>query len=411
MNEVPKKILKFVHSILFSLRFSSRSAHWRSDLVPQNSKFGPIIVSGYLSEVLGIGRAGQLIASGLERLQVDVIREDLRPFERGLIARQAWAFPEGKTASAWVINANPPEAKIALFTHDYAVWKDLYRIGCWAWESSIAPANWVPMARWFHEIWVPSLFVAEALTAAFIKAGRKDYVAKLYIVPLPVLAPEMTPQKGTDRVQVLSLFDPRSDFDRKNPFGAIEAWLKAFPRTTENLKLLVKSHASAKSHPRYQALEHATIGRSDIELIAATLDDTQIHTLISESDILLSLHRGEGYGLPLLESMAHGSTVVATGWSGNLQFMTEHNSILIPYHLISAPKNYNGPMACWAEPDLDAAARALKKLANNFELRSALGRQAQKDAKVLCSNWIDLDALRARIQHSNNYHKNQGVNS
>lgn len=341
-----------------------------------------VIVSGFLNEVLGIGQAGRLTIDRLLAAGIPVTSEDLRPLNRGLLTRPATGLPE---APIWLIHANPPEARIALFRHTAASWMDKYRIGYWAWESSVAPDAWAGTARWFHEIWTPSQSALDAYAAAFQRTGHGAQIPKLRVVPHAV--PVATARRSFDQpVRVLVLFDPRSDFDRKNPQGAVEAWLRAFP-TAGCGRLTIKCLAGADSHPRLAALRRLTAGRDDIDILVETMTHAETEALISRSDILLSMHRAEGFGLPLAEAMARGLVVIATGWSGNMQFMTERNSIPLPYRLVSASRRYNGPVAQWAEPDVKAATCALQTAVADTALRRRLGAQAQVDIARLNAIW------------------------
>lgn len=76
-------------------------------------------------------------------------------------------------------------------------------------------------------------------------------------------------------------------------------------------------------------------------------------------DVYLSLHRSEGYGLTIREAMLHGLYVIATGWSGNMDFMGGERCYAVPYTLVPVNLNHGfckGIKARWAEPDIDAAA-------------------------------------------------------
>ncbi len=53
--------------------------------------------------------------------------------------------------------------------------------------------------------------------------------------------------------------------------------------------------------------------------------------MIASCDCYVSLHRSEGLGLTMGEAMYFGKPVIATAYSGNLDFMTEANSYLVPH--------------------------------------------------------------------------------
>lgn len=375
------------HRLVFGLRFRVRSRAW-PDAVPGPRPNGRILISGYFNEALGIGVAGRLVADKLQSAGHSVVREDLRPSERGLLTRPAHPLPPGLEAPVWLIAANPPEARIALFSRDVAAWRNTYRIGLWHWESSLAPADWADTARWFHEIWVSSDFTAEAIAAAMRRAGRPADTVKLRVRPLPVAVPDTLPARPAGgKVRVLMLFDPRSDFERKNPMAVVEAWRTAFPEPANSAELVVKSLAGAERYPAFRDLLKRVEGRPDIHIRAETLSPVETTALIAGSDIVVSLHRGEGFGLTLAEAMAHGVTAVATAWSGNLQFMTPDNSILVPCTLVAAAPGYNGPAAQWADPDVSAAAKALKAAIGDRPLREGLGLRAHSDVAALDAAW------------------------
>ncbi|WP_090648730.1 glycosyltransferase [Asticcacaulis taihuensis] len=345
-----------------------------------------MIISGYFDEALGIGRAGRLVANRLEELGYDVIREDLRPFDHGLLRTSQKSFP-GK-APVWLITVNPPEAQLAFYGHRPDEWKDAYRIGIWHWESSRAPDEWVPLAPYFHEIWVPSAFAAGAVKGAFDACGQSQLSDRVQVHALPVEIPPSRKSKRWDnKIQVLTMFDPRSHFERKNPAAVIDVWLALFPQPETNAQLTIKTLEESTSHPLFEALTTRVTGRNDIQIRAETLDAAGTDAMINDCDIMMSLHRGEGYGLPLAEAMAAGKAVLATGWSGNMQFMTPENSWPVPFDLVSAPSRYNGPAAHWAEPNLQQAAIGLKSLIESENLRCRLGTQARRDMVTLRDRW------------------------
>ncbi len=85
---------------------------------------------------------------------------------------------------------------------------------------------------------------------------------------------------------------------------------------------------------------------------------------IAATDALVSLHRSEGLGLHLAEAMWLGTPVVATRYSGNLDLMDDECSILIDAELVPVTRGQGvyPATARWAEPDLDQAAAAMRRL-------------------------------------------------
>src|SRR5262249_14120959 len=95
-------------------------------------------------------------------------------------------------------------------------------------------------------------------------------------------------------------------------------------------------------------------------------------------DCLVSLHRSEGFGRFLAEAMWLGRPVIATAYSGNVDFMTSDVSCLVNYRLGPvAPHAYpfwQDPM--WADPDLDEAAGCVTRLADDPGSGRRLGARA-----------------------------------
>jgi hypothetical protein len=101
-------------------------------------------------------------------------------------------------------------------------------------------------------------------------------------------------------------------------------------------------------------------------------------------DCYVSLHRAEGFGLTLAEAMSLGRPVIATGYSGNLDFMTDRNSYLVAHEMApvgpgSAPYP---PEAEWAEPDIEHAARLMREVFENQDAARQRGRLAAAEIAI-----------------------------
>lgn len=268
------------------------------------------------------------------------------------------------------------------------------RIGFWAWELEAFPDGWEVGFAGLDQLWCPSPFTATAL-------GQRSPVP---VTALPHLidwhrAERLAALRATRRAArfhpgstgaapftVLFAFDFWSTRSRKNPDGAIEAFLAAFPPggSGPEAKLVLKL-ASAEQFPDATAeLADRCAADPRLQLITEHLSAEAFDALYADADVLLSLHRAEGFGLTLAEAMASGVPVVASGYSGNLCFMPPGSAALVPCRQVSILRTEGDYRAgwLWADPDLDHAAAALRRLATDplhaAELGAA-GRRAVQD--------------------------------
>jgi glycosyltransferase involved in cell wall biosynthesis len=185
----------------------------------------------------------------------------------------------------------------------------------------------------------------------------------------------------------LFTFDFNSSVARKNPFGVIEAYAKAFPAGTGNSVLVIKTmnlgHAPKFETDLRRALEGVK-GR----LITAFLPEQDLADLFHACDIYVSTHRSEGFGLGMAEAMALGKPVIATWYSGNCDFMDSVNSCPLGYRLRTVTTRdheyqaSDGDVyvegAVWAEPEIGQAAQWMRLLAGSEAIRRQIGAEAAR---------------------------------
>lgn len=263
------------------------------------------------------------------------------------------------------------------------------RIGYWAWELEQFPAGWDRFFDGYDEIWCPSSFTAQALA----QRSPVPVIALPHLPDWTQLGPQAESRQrrqskdcgefSHDRpFTFLTLFDFWSTPERKNPAAVIAAFRLAFPRhesTTPAVQLCIKSSSAEQFPERAAALKSLTEGDPRIQWIEALLPQAQLDALYDRVDAVVSLHRAEGFGLTLADAMALGIPVIATGYSGNLEFMPPGSAVLIPW----SPRRIERSCgdypagAFWAEPDVNAAAAAMRRFASNPAAAQQLGLQGQ----------------------------------
>jgi len=126
-------------------------------------------------------------------------------------------------------------------------------------------------------------------------------------------------------------------------------------------------------------LHQITYAGLAVQLDDRHLDRESMLALIAEADCYVSLHHAEGFGYTLAEAMSYGVPVIASGYSGNLEYMTAENSYLVPC-TETFVRNPDGPFqrgSLWGEPDIDAAAAMMRRVADHPAEALAVGERGR----------------------------------
>ena len=335
----------------------------------------PIAIAGLFSTASGIGEGARLAYTALDEAGFAPAAFDLSgafgQTEFSAATRRALVPGTGTL----IVHHNAPYMAHALWALGRARIQGRRIVGYWAWELPKLPALWREGFRFAHEIWVPSTFTRDAVAAA------TDTPVRVVPHPLPKMpvTPNMRGKLGLpqDALVVLTAFHLGSAFTRKNPLAAIAAFREAFGDRADRL-LAVKLIDNGGNGARHE-LEAAIGGAANIRIIEGMLPQADMAGLMAASDIVISLHRSEGFGLVPAQAMALGKPVIATGWSGNVDFMNDGNSALVDYVLVpvnDAEGAFDGAGQQWAEPSIEHAADWLQRLAASAELRAAIGAKA-----------------------------------
>jgi glycosyltransferase involved in cell wall biosynthesis len=318
---------------------------------------------GCLRAATGLGESARLCYEALTRTGLDVRAIDVSSILFQTNDLFDYQFRDGgntRGRATLVVHVNAPLMPLVLLALGRKVIRDKWIVGYWAWELPEVPREWDIGACLVHEIWVPSQFVAAAV-------GTRIKNVPIRVLPHPVALTAndvRAPSHPIDRFLTgLIIFDMGSSFERKNPIAGIEAFRRALG-DSRDARLIVKVTNSGLFPEGERKLRAAVARLRNAMLIDRTLQRDEISTIYAQSDFLLSLHRAEGFGLTIVEAMLRGIPALSTNWSGPTDFITPATGYPIEYQLIHArdPQGtYDHPEQYWAEPDVAAAAEALRR--------------------------------------------------
>jgi glycosyltransferase involved in cell wall biosynthesis len=337
----------------------------------------PIYVLGNFQAGGGISRSAQLYARqmcGQHRhcICVDTTWEMLQtvknPIADGSVRSLADVRDDAGSGRV-IIHLNPPQFLLLLCHLGRKFFQHKHMVAYWAWELEDLPALWKFALRFVDAVEVPSTFTQVSVA----RNTDKPVTVHPHVVPEPKEMKRAFAQDG--KLRCLFIFDMPLLASRKNPQAAIAAFARAFkPEEAELTLKVLQSNADAVA---WQELQNLAAPHPHIRLVDGWLDDTALDRLFLTHDLYLSLHRSEGYGLAIREAMSRGLYVVATGWSGNMDFMEGERIFAVPYTLIPAngAGGYFGniPNARWAEPDIEATAKILRNIKEKLGKTSETG--------------------------------------
>ena len=245
-----------------------------------------------------------------------------------------------------------------------------------AWEQRDGHPCWREVFGEFDQIWALSGFAAGAIA----RATGREVLAVPAVLDFAGLPPAASPaEAGLDpeRCNFLYVFDANSSLERKNPAAAIEAFRRAFAPGDKVSLLLKASHGGRLEHRRQLAKLESQAAATGLPISFETrhLSRPDLMRLVSAAGAYLSLHRAEGFGYTCAEAMAYGVPVIATNYSGNLEFMDRDTAYLVDAREVEV-RVPDGPFqrgSVWAEPDVEQAASLMRRVYENREAARELG--------------------------------------
>jgi len=196
-----------------------------------------------------------------------------------------------------------------------------YVIAYCVWEATELPETYKRSVELVQEVWSCSRYSC----AVF----QKDHSRVIY---MPHVIERDTACSGEDLAFIRDLIRHSAQnkyyltitklWDKRKNTDALIKTFESVARTMPGAYLIIKASPSDNIPP---------VHHPRVVYIARQLSQSQLNALYRLSDVYVSAHHSEGWGLPLSDAMLFRKPVVATGYSGNLEFMNLENSFLLGF--------------------------------------------------------------------------------
>jgi GT2 family glycosyltransferase/SAM-dependent methyltransferase/glycosyltransferase involved in cell wall biosynthesis len=356
-------------------------------------------VCGYLRNESGVGQAARGYVAALEHLGVPLSVRDVSHLSVNRSNDTSISDLDACLEHPINLVCVNADQHFVIAREDPMFFVGKYNIGVWWWELPSFPDEWRDRFEHYDEIWAGTSYIASALAP----------ISPVPVVRVPPAFGDYRPGDRTrgraalcledDDFAFLYMFDFHSYFERKNPLAVVEAFRRAFPGN-DHARLVIKYVNGASDSSNAALLGEVAAKDTRIELLGDYVDASAVADMMVACDAYVSLHRAEGLGLTMAHAMAAGRPVIATGWSGNTDFMDASNSLLVRFELTSIERDV-GPYKAggmWAEPDVDHASALIRYLFDNRDEGRALGLTAQRDIAVRFSTARVAEAVKARLK-------------
>ena len=326
----------------------------------------PLLI-GYFETDFGLGEYARGLASGLDAVGLPFSIYPYNSFTGRPRNEAPWAsrYDVEGVHAVNIFCVAPDEATRARRIIGGRHTKNSHNILSTFWELPRAPETWRAALEFFDELWTPNNFVAESFRPIFSKT--------ISVIPPCV---NLETNLRTNRKQFnldptkfyfLFSFDLNSYPERKNPLAVAKAFEIAFGSARDDVGLIFKINGSADLFPKILSeLEVIAKGDARITIFHGEWPRTDVLALLASIDCYVSLHRSEGFGLGMAESMHLGKPVIATAFSGNADFLTAKTGFPIPFIMRSVEEGeypfHAGNL--WAEPDINIAAETMQLVAS-----------------------------------------------
>jgi glycosyltransferase involved in cell wall biosynthesis len=370
-------------------------SHDHSCTITLQQRPAGVNVIGYITGTMGLGVAARNTLTVLEEHRQAFTAVDIEPWRRhgtdGTFAHLL-ATPPIAPHPINLFHLNVQELINLLDTRPR--WLDVGRhanVIVPFWELPRLPLipDWAGLLGSMDLVLAPSRFILESIERSAPEVRAVHYPQTVFL-PTDIVANRDAFGLPHHAVLFYMNIDVTSDLARKNPAAAMAAFRAAFATqgsmSRERVFLVVKLGHTKSGYPWADAsqLMAELASMPNTIVIDRQLSYAETLSLNALCDVYVSLHRSEGLGLNLLEAMTLGRPVIATGWSGNMDFMTPEDSCLVSHELVPVRATHYayrpeaiGPEQVWAEPNITEASTWMRRLAGDESLRRRLGAAAR----------------------------------
>jgi glycosyltransferase involved in cell wall biosynthesis len=360
-----------------------------------------ILLVGHGGRETGLGRNYGMLARGLGSDGFAVTQVNFDAGADAISEEIARWYAQRSSKPIVVLAVNAHDAPDIFMKDRGNIVAECYAVGFYLWEVSAIPDVQRLGVELVDEIWAPTKYVAD------IYAPRKPahVVGKgLFTGDEPAFAHSKQADRNP-RFTFVTAFDFDSSIERKNPLATVLAFQRAFP-SGEKVELVVKTSNVNPQHwsnvsGQWERVAAAAAIDKRIRVVTERYSDEAMTALVSDADCIVSLHRSEGFGYLMSDAMAFGVPVIATGYSGNVDFCTPETSWLVPYRLIPVPEGaarWRIDGAEWADADVDAAAAQMRAVYQDQQGALAKAARAQQDIKTRLGIDTFKTTLAARVR-------------
>jgi glycosyltransferase involved in cell wall biosynthesis len=297
-----------------------------------------------------------------------------------------------------IFHINADEMAEARRCLGHAFFAGRYNVAAWHWELARFPDAWRPALEGVDELWASSRFIQDCLAQqARVPVVWMPHPVEVEAGGGPVPLPADLP---ADTYLFLAFFDFTSFVARKNPLGAVRAFLSAFPPGgPERVGLVVKANGAEIRPAEARAfLSSPELRDPRIVVINETLDRRSVVSLLQRCDCFVSLHRSEGFGRGIAEALLLEKPVIVTGYSGNMDFTNPETACLVDYRLVDVGADeYPHPAGQrWADPDLEQAAGYMRRVVQERTWARGIARRGRE--LVVAQHGIEAVGKRCRAR-------------